>query len=54
MNTRFNVFASYNIFQYVCGFIHVLIFVTVLKCRESPKSNEYSDQPEFASVVVQL
>jgi hypothetical protein len=24
MNTRFNVFASYNILQYLCDFIHVL------------------------------
>jgi hypothetical protein len=27
MNTRFKVFASYNILQYLCDFIHVLIFV---------------------------
>jgi hypothetical protein len=38
MNTRFTVFASYNILQYLCDFIHVLIFVTVSKCRKSPKS----------------
>jgi len=31
MNTRFKVFASYNILQYLCDFIHVLIFVTVSK-----------------------
>ena len=37
MNTRFKVFASYNILQYLCDFIHVLIFVTVSKCRKSPK-----------------
>jgi hypothetical protein len=37
MNTRFKVFASYNILQYLCAFIHVLIFVTVSKCRKSPK-----------------
>ena len=37
MNTHFKVFASYNILQYLCDFIHVLIFVTVLKCRKSPK-----------------
>ena len=37
MNTRFKVFASYNILQYMCDFIHVLIFVTVSKCRKSPK-----------------
>ena len=37
MNTRFKVFASYNIFQYLCDFIHVLIFVIVPKCRKSPK-----------------
>jgi hypothetical protein len=37
MNTRFKVFASYNIFQYMCDFIHVLIFVTISKCRKSPK-----------------
>jgi hypothetical protein len=37
MNTRFKVFASYNILQYLCDFIHVLIFVTVSKCRRSLK-----------------
>jgi hypothetical protein len=37
MNTRFKVFASYNILQYLCDFIHVLIFVTVSKCGKSPK-----------------
>jgi len=37
MNTRFKVFASYNILQNMCDFIHVLIFVTVSKCRKSSK-----------------
>ena len=37
MNTRFKVFASYNILQYLCDFIHVLIFITVSKCQKSPK-----------------
>ena len=37
MNTRFKVFASDNILQYMCDFIHVLIFVTVSKCQKSPK-----------------
>jgi hypothetical protein len=37
MNTHFKVFASYNILQYLCDFIHVLIFVTVSKCPKSPK-----------------
>ena len=37
MNTRFKLFASYNILQYLCDFIHVLIFVTVSKCRKSPR-----------------
>ena len=37
MKTRFKIFASYNIFQYLCYFIHVLIFVIVSKCRKSPK-----------------
>ena len=37
MNTRFKIFTSYNILQNPCNFIHVLIFVTVLKCRKSPK-----------------
>jgi hypothetical protein len=37
MNTRFKVFASYNILQCLCDFIHVLIFVTVSKCRKNPK-----------------
>jgi hypothetical protein len=37
MSTRFKVFASHNILQYLCDFIHVFIFVTVSKCRKSPK-----------------
>jgi len=37
MNTCFKVFASYKILQYLCDFIHVLIFVTVSKCQKSPK-----------------
>jgi len=37
MNTRFKVFASYNILQYLRNFIHVLIFVTVSKCQKNPK-----------------
>jgi hypothetical protein len=37
MNTCFKVFASYNILQYLCDFIHVLIFVTVSKCQKNPK-----------------
>jgi hypothetical protein len=37
MNTRFKVFASYNILQNPCDFIHVLIFVTVSKCQKNPK-----------------
>jgi hypothetical protein len=37
MNTYFKVFASYNILQYMCDFIHVLTFETVSKCQKSPK-----------------
>jgi hypothetical protein len=37
MNTRFKVFASYNILQNLCDFIHVLIFVIVSKYQKSPK-----------------
>ena len=37
MNTRFEVFASNNILQYMCDFIHVLIFVNVSKCWKRPK-----------------
>jgi hypothetical protein len=37
MNTRSKVFASYNILQYQCDFIHVLIFVIVSKCQKIPK-----------------
>ena len=31
------IFASYNILKYLCDFIHVIIFVTVSKCRKNPK-----------------
>jgi hypothetical protein len=37
MNTRFKAFVSYIILQYLCDFIHVLIFVTASKCQKSPK-----------------
>jgi hypothetical protein len=37
MSTRFKILASYNILQYLCNFIHVLIFVTVSKCQKNPK-----------------
>ena len=37
INTHFKVFPSYNILQYRCDLIHVLIFVSVSKCRKSPK-----------------
>jgi hypothetical protein len=43
MNTHFKIFASYNILQYMCDFIHVLIFVTVSKFRKKSHINEYSD-----------
>ena len=41
MNTRFKVFASYNILQYLCDFIHVLTFVTVSKMPKKSQINEY-------------
>ena len=37
MNICFIVFASYNIIQYLCDFIRVLIFVIVSKCQKNPK-----------------
>ena len=37
MNTRFKVFASYNILQDLYDFIHVLIFVTVSNAEKNPK-----------------
>ena len=37
MITRFKVIASYNVFQNLCDFIQVLIFVTISKFRKSPK-----------------
>ena len=46
MNTRFKVIAYYNIFQYLCDFIHVLIFVIVSKCRKKSQINENSDSTE--------
>ena len=46
MNTRFKVFASYNILQYMCDFIHVLIFVFVYQL---PKKN-----PKLTNIVIQF
>ena len=51
MNTRFRVFASYNILQYLCDFIHVLIFVTVSKCRKKSQINEYSDMAGMTTSI---
>ena len=48
MNTRFKVFASYNILQNMYDFIHVLIFVTLSKCQKSPKlTNIVIDEKKF-------
>ena len=47
MNTRFKVFVSYNIFQYLCDLIHVLMFVIVSKSRKKTQFNEYSDGTHF-------
>jgi hypothetical protein len=35
------------ILQYLCDFIHVLIFVTVSKCRKSPKLTNIVIHPKF-------
>ena len=43
MNTPFKVLASYNILQYMCAFIHVLISITVSKMPKKSQINEYSD-----------
>jgi hypothetical protein len=50
MNTRFKVFASYNILQYLCDFIHILIFVTISKMPKKSQIIEYSD-PLFRSII---
>ena len=41
MNTRFKVFAFYNILQHLCDLIHVHIFVS--KMPKKSHTNEYSD-----------
>ena len=41
--TYFKVFASYNLLQYLCDFIYVLIFVIVSKMPKKSQVNEYSD-----------
>ena len=51
MNTLFKIFISYNILQYVCDFIHVLIFVTVSKCRKSPKLMNIVIHPSINRLV---
>jgi hypothetical protein len=50
MNTHFKIFASYNILQYLCDFIHVLIFqivITSLKMPNKSQINEYSDKSDW-------
>ena len=49
MNTRFKVFASYNILQYLYDFIRVLVFVIVSKCQKKSQINEYSDHISIMS-----
>ena len=44
MNTHLKVFASYNILQYLCDFIHVLIFCNCLKMPKKSQINESSDK----------
>ena len=49
MNTCFKVlFASYNILQYLCNFIHVFIFVIVSKYRNNLKLTNI-DSIEYTS-----
>ena len=44
MNTHFKVFASYNIIQYMCDFIHALIYICYcLKMPKKSQINKYSD-----------
>jgi hypothetical protein len=43
MNTRLKVFASYNILQYLCDFIHVLNICNYLKMPKKSQINEYSN-----------
>ena len=43
MTTRFKVFASYNILQYMSDLIHVPMFVNVSKCQKKSPIYEYSD-----------
>jgi hypothetical protein len=44
MNIRFKVFASYNILQCLCDFIHVLKYIcNCLKMSKKSQINEYSD-----------
>ena len=54
MNTRFKVFTSYNILQYLCDFIHVLIFVTVSKCRKIPKLTNIVIHSPLVGYVVHM
>ena len=42
---------SYNILQYLCDFIHVLIFVLVSKCQKNPKLTIYSVIISFMSLL---
>ena len=44
MNTLFKVFASYNILQYLCDFIHVLYICNCLKMPKKSQINEYSNE----------
>jgi hypothetical protein len=37
------IFTCYSILQYMCDFIHVLIFITISKCRKSPKLTNIVD-----------
>ena len=54
MNTRFKVFASYNILQYLCDFIHDLIFTTVSKCQKSPKLTNIVIRALYMGEIVEV
>jgi hypothetical protein len=43
MNTRFKVFASYNILQYLCDFYPCSYICNCIKMLKKSQINEYSD-----------
>ena len=54
MNTRFKVFASYNILQYLCDFYPCSYICNRLTMPKKSQINDYSDKFEKFNKIVSI